>query len=81
MRHGKRVDAVCYHSDKKVRAMEPGKYYTVAEVSQMLRVSERQVRNWVERGELKVFRIGKRGYRISESALNEFIAQRSKEEK
>ena len=57
--------------------MQPGKYYTVIEVSQMLRVSERQVRNWVERGELKVFRIGKRGYRISESALNEFIAKRS----
>ncbi len=61
--------------------MEPLKYYTVNEVAQMLRVSERQVRNWVERGELKVFRIGKRGYRISETDLNAFIAQRSREER
>lgn len=60
--------------------MEPQKYYTVMEVAQMLRVSERQVRNWVERGELKVFRIGKRGYRIAENDLNAFIAQRSKDQ-
>jgi prophage regulatory protein len=59
--------------------MQPSKYYTVAEVANMLRVSERQVRNWVERGELKVFRIGRRGYRIAESELNAFIERRTQQ--
>jgi excisionase family DNA binding protein len=52
------------------------KMYTVQEVAQQLRVSERTVRNWVERGELRVFRIGKRGYRISESDLQTFVDKR-----
>jgi len=52
------------------------KMFTVQEVAQRLRVSERTVRNWVERGELAVFRIGKRGYRIAENDLNVFIEKR-----
>jgi len=54
--------------------------FTVQEVAQQLRVSERTVRNWVERGELRVFRIGKRGYRISESDLLAFIELRKQRE-
>lgn len=56
------------------------KMYTVQEVAQQLRVSERTVRNWVERGELRVFRIGKRGYRIPESDLLAFIESRKQRE-
>ena len=54
--------------------------FTVQEVAQQLRVSERTVRNWVERGELRVFRIGKRGYRIPESDLLIFIEKRKQGE-
>jgi excisionase family DNA binding protein len=56
------------------------KMYTVQEVAQQLRVSERTVRNWVERGELRVFRIGKRGYRIPESDLLVFIEKKKQGE-
>lgn len=51
--------------------------YTVKEVADKLKVSDRQVRKWVEQGELSVFRIGIRGYRIPESSLNEFIKKRT----
>jgi excisionase family DNA binding protein len=54
------------------------KMYTVQEVAQQLRVSERTVRNWIEQGELVAFSIGKRGYRIAESDLNAFIAKRKR---
>ena len=52
------------------------KMWTVQEVAHQLRVSDRQVRYWVESGELRVFRIGKRGYRIAESDLQAFIEKR-----
>lgn len=55
------------------------KMYTVQEVAQQLRVSERTVRNWVESGELRVFRIGKRGYRISETDLLAFVERRKQQ--
>ncbi|MGH2497126.1 MAG: helix-turn-helix domain-containing protein [Ktedonobacteraceae bacterium] len=51
--------------------------YTVKEVADKLKVSERQVRKWVETGELARFRIGLRGYRIPESSLNEFVRRRT----
>ncbi len=50
--------------------------YTVKEVAEQLRVSERTVRHWVETGELTVFRVGKRGYRIMGSDLTAFIQKR-----
>jgi len=53
--------------------------FTVQQVAQQLQVSDRTVRNWVERGELRVFRIGKRGYRIGESDLIEFIERRKQQ--
>ena len=51
--------------------------YTVKEVADKLKVSERQVRKWVETGELARFRIGLRGYRIPDSSLNEFVKRRT----
>jgi excisionase family DNA binding protein len=55
------------------------KMFTVQQVAQQLQVSDRTVRNWVERGELRVFRIGKRGYRIAESDLISFIERRKQQ--
>jgi excisionase family DNA binding protein len=52
--------------------------YTVQEVAQNLKVSERTVRNWIESGELPAFPIGKRGYRISKADLQTFIDARKK---
>ncbi len=52
--------------------------YTVQEVAQRLRVSERTVRNWIESGELPAFPIGKRGYRISKADLQAFVDERKK---
>src|SRR5260370_30599093 len=59
-----------------VRSME--EVYTVQEVAQNLKVSERTVRNWIESGELPAFPIGKRGYRISKADLQAFIDERKK---
>jgi excisionase family DNA binding protein len=52
--------------------------YTVQEIAQNLKVSERTVRNWIESGELPAFPIGKRGYRISKADLQAFIDERKK---
>jgi excisionase family DNA binding protein len=52
--------------------------YTVQEVAQNLKVSERTVRNWIESGELPAFPIGKRGYRISKADLQAFIGERKR---
>ena len=52
--------------------------YTVREVAQNLKVSERTVRNWIDSGELPAFPIGKRGYRISKADLQVFIDERKK---
>ena len=52
--------------------------YTVQEVAQNLKVSERTVRNWIESGEQPAFPIGKRGYRISKADLQAFIEDRKR---
>jgi len=53
------------------------KYYTVAEVAEMFRVSRRTVYNWVQYGYLRAVKVGgdesKSVIRIPESALREFI--------
>jgi len=55
------------------------KVYTVQEVAQQLRVSEKTVRTWIDQGDLPAFSIGKRGYRISESDLLAFIERRKQQ--
>ncbi len=55
------------------------KMYTVQEVAQQLRVSEKTVRTWIEQGDLVAFSIGKRGYRIGESDLLAFIERRKQQ--
>jgi excisionase family DNA binding protein len=51
------------------------KLYTVSEVAKLLRVSEKQVRNWINKGELPAFSM-ERGYRIYEADLLAFIEKR-----
>ena len=50
--------------------------YTVQEVAQRLKVSEKTVRIWIDQGDLPAFNIGKRGYRIRESDLLAFMDRR-----
>jgi len=51
---------------------------TVQEIAQQMKVSERTVRNWIEKDGLVAFPIGKRGYRVARSDLNAFIERRKK---
>lgn len=50
--------------------------YTVQEVAQKMKVSERTVRNWIEREGLPAFPIGKRGYRVAKVDLDAWVEGR-----
>lgn len=54
----------------------PDEIYTVQEVAQQMKVSERTVRNWIEKEGLPAFPIGKRGYRITKSSLDTWVEER-----
>jgi excisionase family DNA binding protein len=54
----------------------PDEVLTVQEVAQIMKVSERTVRNWVEREGLQAIRIGKRGYRIARVDLDAWLQTR-----
>jgi excisionase family DNA binding protein len=49
--------------------------YTVAEVADQLKVSEKQIRRWIASGELVAHRLG-RQLRIADADLRAFLAQR-----
>lgn len=51
-------------------------FYTVRQVATMLGVHWQTILNYIKRGELKAVRLG-RGYRISQSALDEFTNKNS----
>lgn len=53
-------------------------WLTVEDVSGRLQVSQETVRRWIRSGKLPVLDLGgpKAGYRIRESVLEEFIAER-----
>ncbi len=53
----------------------PPTLYTVAEIGELLKVSTKTVRRWIEAGDLTVHRLG-RQIRISEPDLFSFIRQR-----
>ncbi len=55
--------------------------YTVQEVAQKMKVSERTVRNWIEKEGLPAFPIGKRGYRVSTSDLDTWVEGRKQQRK
>ena len=46
---------------------------TIKEVSKILKVSTRTVYRWIDDGDLKVARIGRKTYRVFESDLRKFI--------
>ncbi|HLI68708.1 MAG TPA: helix-turn-helix domain-containing protein [Ktedonobacteraceae bacterium] len=54
---------------------------TVQEVAQLFKVSERTVRNWVERDNLPAIPIGKRGYRIAKRDLDAWVEERKRSRK
>jgi excisionase family DNA binding protein len=56
------------------------KYYTVQEVADTLQVHWQSVLNYIKSGKLEAVKLGK-GYRISEVALQVFIADRSTRKK
>ena len=58
--------------------MQDDKMLTVEEVAERMRVNEKTVRNWITSGELAAFPIGKRGYRISEIDLHNFVEARKR---
>ena len=55
-------------------------YYTAGEVAQILRINLRTVHRLIKSGELEAFTIN-REYRISQSALDAWIARRSRPRK
>ena len=59
---------------------EPGadRWLTVAQVADRLQVSQETVRRWIRNGDLPVLELGglKAGYRVRETDLAAFIAER-----
>ena len=62
-------------TDRRGRACEAIKFFTIDEVAEMLSVSTRTVRRWIDRGELVAHRFGA-AVRISEADLRAFLALR-----
>jgi excisionase family DNA binding protein len=56
--------------------MNNDKYFTVSQVAELLQVHWQSVLNYIKRGEIEAIKIG-RGYRISSTALDGFIANHS----
>jgi excisionase family DNA binding protein len=51
-------------------------YYTVQEVADLLKLHWQSVLTYIKKGDLDALKLGK-GYRISQQALDSFIASRS----
>lgn len=51
-------------------------YYTVQEVADLLKLHWQSVLTYIKKGELEALKLGK-GYRISQQALDDFIARRT----
>jgi excisionase family DNA binding protein len=50
-----------------------GDIYTIEEVARALKVNKRTVYRWIESGDLKVARFGRKTYRVFEYDLKKFI--------
>jgi excisionase family DNA binding protein len=60
--------------------MENERWYSVADIAQMLEVHEQTVRDWLKAGELIGYRFsGKTGYRVRQGDLEQFLATRRTE--
>ena len=55
------------------------KLYTTAEAAQLLKISTRTMRKYIENGKIKAVRLG-RGWRIPEQSINELIAEAMQQE-
>ncbi|AHB42287.1 hypothetical protein RAAC3_TM7C00001G0430 [Candidatus Saccharibacteria bacterium RAAC3_TM7_1] len=60
--------------------MSEYKFYTVAEVAEILQVHWQSVLNYIKSGKLKAVKLGK-GYRISATSLSKFISDSTKRKK
>jgi excisionase family DNA binding protein len=47
--------------------------FTIDEVAKILKVNRRTVYRWIETGDLKVARIGRKTYRVFESDVKRFL--------
>lgn len=56
------------------------KFYTVQEVANILQVHWQSILTYIKDGKLEAVKLGK-GYRISETAVKEFLASQSTKEK
>lgn len=56
--------------------MTDKKYYTVQDVADLLKLHWQSVLSYIKNGELEAVKLGK-GYRISQNALDSFIAKRT----
>lgn len=56
----------------------PGpRFYTISVIAELLHVSPKTVRRWIERGDLHAHRLGHQ-YRITDEDLSAFLARRRK---
>ena len=63
--------------DRKEKEENDGKFYTLQEVSEKLRVGYRTALTYVESGDLKALKTGRR-WRIREEDLQEFMVDKGK---
>ena len=59
-------------------AMPNEELLTVDEVAEIMKVDARTIRNYINSGELPVFMVGTREYRVRRETLNRFIREREK---
>jgi excisionase family DNA binding protein len=59
-----------------LKVMVDDKFYTVQEVADLLKLHWQSVLTYIKKGDLEALKLGK-GYRISQQALDNFIANRS----
>lgn len=55
--------------------MTEERYLTAPEIARMYHFTPEAIRKWIKEGKLKAIKIGSR-WRIPESALKEFVAQK-----
>lgn len=65
------VDEISSLNGKQVKVLEE-RFYTVKELSEYFRVSERTVRNWIKDGSIESYKVG-RMTRVSEEQLNSYL--------
>jgi excisionase family DNA binding protein len=63
-------------SARETESMPDEELLTVDEAAQIMRVNPRTIRDYVNAGDLAVFMVGKREYRIRRATLNKFIQER-----